>query len=78
MARQARQPRDPNEPSYGKIMTSMLIPKDSRSNPRRIVSGVAFIAFVAFFVFAAMGRGCNHAAPPPDAPPAATSTTSGS
>ena len=34
--------------SYGKIMTSLLIPKDSRSNPKRILSGFAFIAFVCF------------------------------
>ena len=72
MARLKHRPRDPNEPSYGKIMTSMLIPKDSRSNPKRIVSGVAFVAFIAFFVFAAMGRGCTHTAPSTDTPPAAT------
>ena len=72
MARPKHRPRDPNEPSYGKIMTSMLIPKDSRSNPRRIISGVAFVAFIAFFVFAAMGRGCTHPATNTDTPPAAT------
>ena len=46
--------------SYGKIMTSLLIPKDSRSNPRRILSGIAFIAFIAFFLFAALSRGCHR------------------
>ncbi|MEF2230318.1 MAG: hypothetical protein V3571_05265 [Pseudodesulfovibrio sp.] len=78
MARPKRCPRDPDEPSYGKIMTSMLIPKNPRSNPRRMVSGIAFVAFLAFFVFAAMGRGCTHATQPQNAPPAATSTPSGS
>lgn len=49
-----------NGMSYGKIMTSLLIPKDSRSNPKRILSGIAFIAFVVFFLLAAMGRGCQR------------------
>ncbi|MGE4424671.1 MAG: hypothetical protein AB7D39_20385 [Pseudodesulfovibrio sp.] len=48
-----------NGMSYGKIMTSLLIPKDSRTNPRRILSGVAFLAFVCFFVFGTMYRGCT-------------------
>lgn len=77
MARRRQVPRDPNEPSYGKIMTGMLIPKDARSNPRRVLSGVAFIVFVAFFLIAALGRGCRNDAPPaaPDAPPAASATS---
>jgi hypothetical protein len=49
-----------NGMSYGKIMTSLLIPKDSRSNPRRVLSGIAFLAFVCFFVFGTMYRGCNR------------------
>ncbi|XXJ18415.1 hypothetical protein ACR42D_02425 [Desulfovibrio caledoniensis] len=48
-----------NGMSYGKIMTSLLIPKDARTNPRRILSGVAFLAFVCFFVFGTMYRGCT-------------------
>ena len=65
-----------NGMSYGKIMTSMLIPKDSRSNPRRVISGIAFIAFVAFFVFAALGRSCNQPAVqgPDQSAPAASAT----
>lgn len=51
-----------NGMSYGKIMTSLLIPKDSRSNPKRILSGIAFLAFVCFFLFAALSRGCQHEA----------------
>jgi hypothetical protein len=47
-----------NGMSYGKIMTSLLIPKDARTNPRRILSGIAFLAFVCFFVFGTMYRGC--------------------
>jgi hypothetical protein len=47
-----------NGMSYGKIMTSLLIPKDARTNPRRVLSGVAFLAFVCFFVFGTMYRGC--------------------
>ena len=63
-----------NGMSYGKIMTSMLIPKDARSNPRRVISGIAFIAFVAFFVFAALGKSCQQGAVQPDqTPPAAVS-----
>jgi len=49
-----------NGMSYGKIMTSLLIPKDARTNPRRILSGIAFLAFVCFFVFGTMYRGCNR------------------
>lgn len=68
-----------NGMSYGKIMTSMLIPKDSRTNPRRIISGLAFVAFVAFFVFSAMSRGCqNTVAPTDQATPPAVSTDTGS
>jgi hypothetical protein len=49
-----------NGMSYGKIMTSLLIPKDSRSNPKRILGGIAFLAFVCFFVFGTMYRGCER------------------
>lgn len=49
-----------NGMSYGKIMTSLLIPKDSRTNPKRILSGIAFLAFVCFFLFAALGKGCQR------------------
>ncbi|MEZ7197866.1 hypothetical protein [Pseudodesulfovibrio karagichevae] len=49
-----------NGMSYGKIMTSLLIPKDSRTSPRRVLSGVAFLAFVCFFVFGTMYRGCAN------------------
>jgi hypothetical protein len=49
-----------NGMSYGKIMTSLLIPKDARTNPRRIFSGIAFLAFVCFFVFGTMYRGCSR------------------
>ena len=48
-----------NGMSYGKIMTSLLIPKDARTNPRRILSGIAFLAFVCFFVFGTMYRSCS-------------------
>jgi hypothetical protein len=47
-----------NGMSYGKIMTSLLIPKDARTSPRRILSGIAFLAFVCFFVFGTMYRSC--------------------
>lgn len=47
------------EPSYGRIMTSLLIPKDLRSNPRRLVSGIAFIALIVVFLFAALSRSCQ-------------------
>ena len=47
------------EPSYGKIMTDMLIPKGSYSNPRRILSGIAFMSLVVFFLFAALNRSCQ-------------------
>jgi hypothetical protein len=53
------------EPSYGKIMTSLLIPKDSRTNPRRILSGIAFIAVVVVFLFAALSRSCQRDAAEP-------------
>ena len=46
--------------SYGKLMTSLLIPKDSRTNPKRILSGIAFIAFVSFFLFGALTRSCHR------------------
>lgn len=49
-----------NGMSFGRIMTSLLIPKDSRTNPRRILSGVAFLAFVCFFLLAAASRGCQE------------------
>ncbi|CCH49828.1 conserved protein of unknown function [Pseudodesulfovibrio piezophilus C1TLV30] len=49
-----------NGMSYGQIMTSLLLPKNSRSNPRRILSGIAFLAFVCFFLIAALGRGCQQ------------------
>jgi len=48
-----------NGMSYGKIMTSLLIPKDSRSNPKRILSGIAFIAFISFFLIGALTRSCD-------------------
>lgn len=51
------------EPSYGRIMTTLLIPKDLRSNPRRVVSGIAFIALIVFFLFAALSRSCQPAQP---------------
>jgi len=62
---------DINGMSYGKLMTSLLIPKDSRNNPKRILSGIAFLAFICFFVFAALGRGCQKEQPAPE-----TKTTS--
>lgn len=49
-----------NGMSYGKIMTNLLIPKDSRSNPKRILSGIAFVAFISFFLFASLSRGCQR------------------
>ncbi|WP_129586527.1 hypothetical protein [Pseudodesulfovibrio hydrargyri] len=49
-----------NGMSYGKIMTSLLIPKDARTSPRRILSGIAFLAFVCFFVFGTLYRGCAN------------------
>jgi hypothetical protein len=51
---------DDKEPSYGKIMTNLLIPKDSRTNPRRILSGIAFITVVVVFLFAALSRSCQR------------------
>lgn len=54
---------DNKEPSYGKIMTDMLIPKGSYSNPRRILSGIAFISLVVFFLFAALNRSCQRDMP---------------
>ena len=51
-----------NGMSYGKIMTSLLIPKDSRTNPKRILSGIAFLAFVCIFLFSALSRGCQQEA----------------
>jgi hypothetical protein len=52
-----------NGMSYGKIMTSMLIPKDSRTNPKRILGGIAFIAFVCLFLFSALSRSCRQEQP---------------
>lgn len=49
-----------NGMSFGRIMTSLLIPKDSRSNPKRIISGIAFLAFICFFLLSALGRGCQR------------------
>jgi len=46
--------------SYGKIMTSMLIPKDSRTNPKRVLGGIAFLAFVCLFLFSALSRSCRQ------------------
>ncbi|MBG0791140.1 MAG: hypothetical protein H0S80_11660 [Desulfovibrionaceae bacterium] len=60
--------------SYGKIMTSLLIPKDSRTNPKRILGGIAFLAFVCLFLFSALSRGCLQDAARTDAPPAVTDT----
>ena len=57
------QKNDSKEPSYGKIMTDMLIPKGSYSNPRRILSGIAFISLVVFFLFAALNRSCQRDVP---------------
>ncbi|SOB58388.1 protein of unknown function [Pseudodesulfovibrio profundus] len=51
---------DINGMSFGRIMTSLLIPKDSRSNPKRIISGIAFLAFICFFLLSALGRGCQR------------------
>ena len=51
-----------NGMSYGRIMTSLLIPKDSRTNPKRILSGIAFLAFVCIFLFSALSRGCQQEA----------------
>ncbi|QGY39072.1 hypothetical protein GM415_02660 [Pseudodesulfovibrio cashew] len=55
-----KEKRESGEMSYGRIMTSLLIPKDSRTNPKRILSGIAFLAFVCFFLFAAMGKSCQR------------------
>ncbi len=61
--------------SYGKIMTSLLIPKDSRTNPRRILGGIAFLAFICLFLFAGLSRGCRmENAQNGTGAPAATST----
>lgn len=67
MMRKKQHEIDGKEPSYGRIMTSLLIPRDLRSNPRRVISGIAFIAIIVAFLFASMGRSCQ---PSPDAPPA--------
>lgn len=52
--------KDNKELSFGKQMTSLLIVKDMRSKPKEILKGVAFLAFVCFFLFAALGRGCQE------------------
>ena len=62
-----------NGMSYGKIMTSLLIPKDSRSNPKRILSGIAFLAFVCFFLFGALSKGCQRDANAPQEEPRTSS-----
>ncbi|BCS89399.1 hypothetical protein [Pseudodesulfovibrio sediminis] len=49
-----------NGMSYGKIMTSLLIPKNARSDPKRILSGIAFLVFICFFLFAALSKGCQR------------------
>ena len=49
--------------SYGKLMTSLLIPKDSRSNPGRILGGIAFLAFIGFFLIGTLSRSCQPQAP---------------
>jgi hypothetical protein len=69
MMRKKQHEKDGKEPSYGRIMTSLLIPRDLRSNPRRVISGIAFIAIIVAFLFASMGRSCQQS-PSPDAPPA--------
>jgi len=46
--------------SYGKIMTNLLIPKNARNNPRRVVSGIAFITVICFFLFGALTRSCTR------------------
>lgn len=51
--------KEPKELSFGKQMTSLLIVKDMRSKPKEILKGVAFLAFVCFFLFAALSRGCQ-------------------
>jgi len=63
MSDKQEKPGEINGMSFGKIMTSMLIPKDSRTNPKRIISGIAFLAFICFFLFAALGRGCQGNTP---------------
>lgn len=64
-----------NGMSYGKIMTSLLIPKDSRNNPKRILSGIAFLAFICFFLFAALGRGCQQEQTTPETKTVSQSAT---
>jgi len=55
--------KENKEPSYGQIMTDLLIPKGSFTNPKRILSGIAFISLVAFFLFAALNRSCQRETP---------------
>ena len=49
-----------NGMSFGKIMTSMLIPKNIRSTPKEVLKGVAFIGFICFFLFTFLSRGCQR------------------
>lgn len=48
------------ETSFGKTMTSLLIVKNMRSNPKEVLKGVAFIGFICFFLFSFMARGCQR------------------
>jgi hypothetical protein len=63
MMRRKHDEKEGKEPSYGRIMTNLLIPRDLRSNPRRVVSGIAFIALIVVFLFAALSRSCQPAQP---------------
>lgn len=49
-----------NGMSFGKIMTSMLIPKNIRSTPKETLKGLAFIGFICFFLFTFLSRGCQR------------------
>lgn len=52
--------KDPKELSFGKQMTSLLIVKNMRSNPKELLKGIAFIGFICFFLFSFMSRGCQR------------------
>lgn len=58
--------KDPQELSFGKQMTSLLIVKNMRSNPKEVLKGVAFIAFICFFLFSFMAKGCMQEAEQPE------------
>lgn len=55
-----RKKEDPTELSFGKTMTNLLIPKNIRSTPKEVLKGVAFIAFICFFLFTFLARGCQR------------------